>query len=176
MTFAIGEGVLGTYNGRLIKQYTIANPNGMKFVCNEYGATVTNILAKDCDGVIEEVTLCYNSLDELISNSNPYYGCAVGRFANRFKPIIIIHIRYLISIYRVADGQFTLEGIEYNLKMNNGKNHLHGGIVGFSKCVWNSTIMNEGYRAGVKFMYTAADGEENYPGNVEVSYRNTVYK
>ena len=122
--------------------------------CLSYGATITSVLIPN-RGVFDEVTLCYRNeetLNELIGKTGPYYGCIVGRVANRIK-----------------DGKFNLEGKNYKLAVNNGKNHLHGGITGFDKKVWNWELISPNDdQAGFKFTYFSKDNEEGYPGNMKI--------
>ena len=74
-----------------------------------------------------------------------------------------------VFVCRIANGKFELNGVTYNLAVNNGKNHLHGGIVGFDKKVWSSKVMDAETGVGVLFQYQSQDGEEGYPGTLDVS-------
>lgn len=145
-----------------INEYVLNNAFGLEMKLIEYGATLTSVRYPDRFGHVEELTLCFTSMADLNSLRNPYYGCTVGRVANRIK-----------------EGKFSLEGKDYQLEINNGPNHLHGGLIGFNSKIWKSEIVEgsgDTYWKGVKFSYLSNDGEENYPGNlnVEVTYALTV--
>lgn len=124
--------------------YVLANANGMMVKVTDYGGTVTEIWAADRNGTRGDVALGYKSLAGYLEAS-PYFGCITGRYANR-----------------IADGNFTLDGVKYSLATNNGKNHLHGGVKGFDKRIWAAEVA-EGV-AQVTFTRTSPDGEEGYPG------------
>lgn len=116
-----------------------------------YGATIVSIEAPDSDGNIDDLVCGFDTIEEYQSDDNPYFGCVCGRFANR-----------------IADGKFSIDGKEYSLAINNGPNALHGGLVGFDKKVWDAEIVGE----SVKMTLVSPDGEEGYPGtlNVELTY------
>jgi aldose 1-epimerase len=99
------------------------------------------------------VVLGFDKLESYLAG-HPYFGCTVGRVANR-----------------IAKGRFTLDGKEYALAVNNGPNHLHGGIVGFDKVLWRAESESA---ASIKFTYTSPDGEEGYPGSLDVAVTMTV--
>lgn len=139
-----------------IHSLTVTNAQGFSLTCLSYGATVTSVRAPDMNRLVEEVTLCYRGDDEfnkkLFFKPGPYYGCLVGRVANRIK-----------------EGKFTLDGKSYTLAVNNGKNALHGGLEGFDKKIWSWQIVcPELDMAGFKLSYTSMDTEEGYPGNVDI--------
>jgi aldose 1-epimerase len=101
---------------------------------------------------LEEVSLCYKSFEEIKSKS-PYYGCIVGRYANR-----------------IANGKFKVEGKEYTLALNNGPNSLHGGIIGYDKKIWESTAFMNKESVGINLTLISPDGDEGYPGKVMVRF------
>ncbi len=115
-----------------------------------YGGIITAIKTPDKQGDLADVVLGFDTLEDYVSK-NPYFGCLVGRFANR-----------------IDKGQFELAGKSYQLAQNDGPNHLHGGEKGFDKVVWQAQTVE----SGVKLSYQSYDGEENYPANlvVEVTY------
>lgn len=151
----VKEELYAQYEGQEVLSYTFTNSsNGATAKVINFGATLMSLKTPDKFGVLEEVTLNQSSLDDLLNDGNrPYYGCTVGRFANR-----------------IALGKFKLNDKEYQLAVNNGVNHLHGGIVGYDRKIWNSRIVeNDGETASVEFTLFSADTEENYPGNVNIT-------
>jgi aldose 1-epimerase len=149
---SIEQSVFGkTPEGEEVKIYTLTNGNGVVLRLIDYGAAIQSLKVPDKNGKLLEMQLGYNTLDEYLKYGS-HFGCAVGRFANR-----------------IASGKFTLEGKEYTLAKNNGPNHLHGGPTGFGKRVWMSQIVETRNGPGVKFTYRSKDGEEGYPGNLDVS-------
>ena len=145
-------------DGTPVKIFTLRNEHGMSARIMEYGAIVTELMALDRQGRPTNVLLGAKSLNEYL---NGFGGSAavIGRFANR-----------------IANGRFTLDGVEYKLAVNNGKNHLHGGRAGFASKHWRGKALPEKTgESAVEFAYTSKDGEENYPGtmNVKVTYTLT---
>lgn len=133
--------------------YTLTNANGMEVSITNYGGIVTSLLAPDADGTFADVVLGYPDFEGYLNN-NPFFGCLVGRFGNR-----------------IANGRFTLDGVEYQLAVNNGPNHLHGGLKGFDKVLWDATPVRRRDALGLRLFYLSPDGEEGYPGNL----RTTVH-
>ena len=112
-----------TEDGKNVDLYTLTNANGLKAEIITYGGIVTSLQVPDRNGNFADIVLGCDSFDEYIKGS-PYFGALIGRFGNR-----------------IAKGKFTLDGVEYTLATNNGPNHLHGGIKGFDKVVWNAKPM-----------------------------------
>ena len=140
-------------------QYTLTNNNGMVVKIINYGGTVTDILIPDKNGVMGNVILGYESLSGYTQTGNPYFGCLVGRYANR-----------------IANAKFSLDGKEYTLAANNNGNTLHGGLKGYDKVVWEvSGTETLADHSDLKLKYESKDGEEGYPGNLTVKcyYRLT---
>lgn len=142
-----------------VNSYTLCNSSsGLSIEVVEYGAMVMSIKTPDKNGVVEEITLQYPTLKEVldekkIKGSFPYFGCVVGRVANR-----------------IARGTFELDKVVYkNLFANNPPNTLHGGKVGFDQKVYESKEVRFENAVGVEFSYISPDGEENYPGTVHVT-------
>lgn len=135
----------------------LANAAGMSVELTNYGATILSVKVPSKGGPAEEVTLCHTNLEDLQKHS-PYYGCTVGRVANR-----------------TAKGRFSVDGKEYSLAVNNGPNSLHGGVKGFDKQLWAPRVYVTPSAAGVEFSFTSADGEEGFPGELQVKadYRLT---
>jgi len=140
----------GKYDNKDVFLFTLTNPHGIVVKITNYGAIITSILMPDKKGKSGDIVLGYDSLEQYIENS-PYFGAIAGRYANR-----------------IAGGQFFLNGKTYKLAVNNGKNHLHGGIKGFDKVVWNASEIQDSTQAGIVLTYLSKDGEEGYPGNLSV--------
>jgi aldose 1-epimerase len=141
-------------DGLDVERYTLRNGEGMEVKILTYGGILQSIKVPDRRGRSANVTLGFNNLEQYV-NENPYFGCITGRYANR-----------------IALGQFTLDGVGYQLATNNDPNHLHGGDFGFDKRVWAAEEIREDGNVGLRLSYTSPDGEENYPGTlaVEVTY------
>jgi aldose 1-epimerase len=141
--------ILGTTaEGKEIEQFTLTNSHGLRVKVMSLGATLTSVQVPDRNGKLAEVTLNLDSLPRYLAG-HPCLGSVCGRFANR-----------------IAKGKFTLDGQEYTLAVNNGPNHLHGGIKGFDKVVWTSGPAPSEDSIGVTFTYHSQDGEEGYPGHL----------
>ena len=150
-----------TDDGSVVTAYTLSNSQGMKVKLLDYGATVAELWVPDRTGTLGDVVLGFDDMKGWTGPGNAYFGCIVGRYANR-----------------IARGKFTLEGKEYTLAVNNGPNHLHGGKKGFDKRLWEFVKSNtaEGPNGfvSVSFAYTSADGEEGYPGEVKAQVTYTL--
>jgi len=136
--------------------YKLTNLNGMEVRITNYGATLVAVTVADRNGNLEDVILGYDSLADYINGSN-YFGCIAGRYANR-----------------IAGGRFKLNETEYLLAQNDGENHLHGGIQGFGKTVWQAREMENDDSLGLELTYLSQDGEEGYPGNLSVTVVYTL--
>ena len=121
-----------------------------------YGATLVSLDVPDRAGNCADVVLGFDTLEDYLLYNRPFFGSVVGRFANR-----------------IARGRFTLDGVEYQLAVNNGPNHLHGGIKGFDKVFWQADPVRAGDDT-VRFHYLSRDGEEGYPGNLSVTVAYTL--
>jgi aldose 1-epimerase len=137
-------------DGREVKIYTITNSKGNTARITDYGAKLVSLIVPDKSGNYADVILGYDSLSQYLAG-DPYFGSTVGRYANR-----------------IAKGKFTLNGIDYQLALNNGVNHLHGGPGGYHSVLWKSEIIEKDRIPAVKFSYFSPDGEEGYPGNLEI--------
>ncbi len=138
-------------DGRPVDLYTLTNANGLQATITNYGAIVVSLHVPDRDGRLADVVLGYPTLAGYLK-STPYFGAIVGRYGNR-----------------IAKGRFTLDGVEYTLATNNDENHLHGGKVGFDKVLWEAEPFQKPREVGLKLSYLSADGEEGYPGNLQVT-------
>jgi len=135
-------------DGDQVDLFVLTNGRGMTAKVMTYGATLVSLSVPDKNGEVADITLGCDSIEGYMEAS-PYFGATVGRYANR-----------------IARGKFTLDGVEYTLATNNGENHLHGGIKGFDKILWQAEPFREEKTVGVKFVYFSKDGEEGYPGNL----------
>jgi aldose 1-epimerase len=153
----ITKAAWGNTDGQEVLLYTLTNKNGVEVKITNYGATVTSWKTADKDGKISSVVLGFDSLSGYLAKP-PYFGAIVGRYGNR-----------------IANGSFALNGTTYKLATNNGKNHLHGGVKGFDKVVWNGTILADSIPS-LLLTYVSRDGEEGYPGNLKVIVKYTLTK
>ncbi|WP_390621131.1 aldose epimerase family protein [Calycomorphotria hydatis] len=143
-----------TKSGERIMEYSLSNKNGMQVKLITLGATVTEILAPGRNGNLDDVVLGFDDVAGYESDANQYFGCTVGRYANR-----------------IASGRFELDGKEYQLAQNDGDNCLHGGKDrSFDKVIWNAEPIEQ----GVRFTYTSPNGEENFPGELSTTVTYTL--
>lgn len=145
------ESPFGTLaDGSPVQRFTLRN-GGVEVEVIEYGAIITALRTPDYLGKLGDVVLGFDTLDGYLAKS-PYFGAVAGRYANR-----------------IANGRFSLEGEAYQLACNDGAHHLHGGWRGFDKALWTGTPISEGSTPGVALAYVSQDGEEGYPGRLDVS-------
>jgi aldose 1-epimerase len=147
-TMTIFETVYGMIDNLEVRQFTLRNVNGMMVKVLSYGGTITDIIVPDRNGIFENVVLGFDKLEGYRQQANPYFGCLVGRYANR-----------------LANAQFSLNGQTYTLAANNNGHSLHGGNKGFDKVIWEVQVVSD---SSVLLTYRSPDGEEGYPGNLEV--------
>jgi aldose 1-epimerase len=145
-----------TADGVAVERYTLRNAAGMTVKIITYGATVTELRAPDRQGRFADVVLGFDSLRQYETDS-PYFGCTVGRVA-----------------FRITNAQFTLDGKLYRLTRNAGQHHLHGGVKGLSKVVWRAEPQVGQDLPAVKFSYRSPDGDQGYPGNLDVTVVYTL--
>jgi aldose 1-epimerase len=154
----VEEAVLGQMpDGRRVKGFTLRNGNGMVVKVMEYGAIIMEVQALDRRGAATNVVLGAQTLDEYVKG---FAGsaAAIGRFANR-----------------ISNARFVIDGKEYKLTANNGKNHIHGGRKGFASVVWEGKALPaKANEAAVQFTYQSKDGEEGYPGNLTATVTYTL--
>lgn len=137
-------------DGTKVHLYTVKNGK-TTFSCTDYGCTLTSVILSDKNGKKTDVLLGYSTLDGYI-NSTYCFGAIVGRFANR-----------------IGKASFSLDGAEYSLDKNDGPNTLHGGFTGYDKLMWKGKIIEQEKYCGVEFTRLSVDGEQGFPGNVEIS-------
>ena len=141
-------------DGTAVEAFTLTNTNGVRLTAITYGGIITELHVPDRTGAMGDVVLGFDSLDGYLKD-HPFFGAIIGRYGNR-----------------IGKAQFSLDGQAYTLAANNGEHHLHGGIKGFDKVVWHGELAATG--AGVTFTRRSADGEEGYPGNLDVTVTYTL--
>lgn len=137
-----------TLDNKQVDLFRLVNDNGAEIYVTNYGAFIVSILVPNKDNKLTDVVLGYQTLDAYINAPEKYLGSVVGRYGNR-----------------IAKGKFSLNGKEYTLAVNNGPNSLHGGIEGFNRKVWDVISITTN---SITLGYTSPDGEEGYPGQLEV--------
>ncbi len=138
--------------GEEVKLYTLTNNNGMVITVTNFGALLTSVIVPDKDGKMSDVVLGFDSIEGYESADCPYFGAAVGRYGNR-----------------IADGKFTIDGKTFNVTKNEkGITCLHGGKVGFNKKMWKVEPIDHEQAMILKCTMTSKDGEEGFPGNLDV--------
>jgi aldose 1-epimerase len=153
----VEKGVFGNLSkNRSVEFFTLKNKIGMTAKLISFGATLVSLQVPDKNGKSADIVLGYDDLESYV-NDVCYFGCTTGRFANR-----------------IANAGFKLGGREYRLAANAGKHHLHGGIKGFNKAPWQGREFEKNSGCGVAFKYLSPDGEEGYPGNLNVSVTYTL--
>jgi aldose 1-epimerase len=143
-----------TAAGEEVKLFTLRNANGMEAKITNWGGFIVSLKVADRDGKFADVVLGFDSLDGYLAK-NPFFGCITGRYANR-----------------IGGASFKIDGVEHKLTANSGKNHIHGGKVGFDKKVWAAKEVAD----GVELSYTSADGEEGFPGTLKCTVTYTLTK
>jgi aldose 1-epimerase len=143
-------------DGTPVDLYTLTNPAGIEARIATYGGIIVSLKTPDRNGRMADIVLGYDSLDGYLKKS-PYFGALVGRYGNR-----------------IGGAKFTLNDVEYKLAANNGRNSLHGGLIGFDKKVWQAGTRE--VTGGVSLILTcrSADGEEGFPGNLAVTVTYTL--
>jgi aldose 1-epimerase len=144
-------------DGRKADEYTLKNSQGMIVKLTNYGATITEITVPDKNGKMDSVTLGFDKVEDYASGLNQHFGATTGRVANR-----------------ISRGKFKVDGKEYQVAINNGKNHLHGGTKkSLDRVIWTAKPSDQGQK--VEFTYSSPDGEEGFPGKLDtkVTYELT---
>ena len=145
-----------TADGKAVELYTLTNANGMEVAITTYGGIVVSLTAPDREDKYADVVLGFDNLDGYLAG-HPYFGALIGRYGNR-----------------IGKGKFILDGKEYTLATNNNENHLHGGVVGFDKKVWRARGAVNQTGVSLTLNCVSADGEEGYPGKLEVQVVYTL--
>ena len=145
-----------TMDGTGVDQFILSNNNGMEVRIITYGGIITSWTAPDKNGDYKDIVLGYNTLAEYEAET-PYFGALIGRYGNR-----------------IAKGKFSLDNQEYTLAVNNGVNHLHGGLKGFDKVIWDAKTIVSDSTVSLELSYLSKDMEEGYPGNLETKVTYTL--
>ena len=145
-----------TRDGEQVELYELTNSSGVEAKITTYGAAVVSLTVPDRHGKMDDVVLGFETLDGYLEGAR-YFGAMIGRCANRIRK-----------------GCFTLNGADYKLATNDGKNHLHGGIKGFDKVLWHASPVKAQEGPCLELNYLSRDGEEGYPGNLSVKLTYTV--
>ena len=148
---SIKKELFGTHRGCDIYKYTLENKNGMSVVISNFGATILSINVPDKNGEVADVICGYDDLQSYVE-ADGYQGAIIGRVGNR-----------------ICKGNFSLDGVDYHMYINNGPNHLHGGKEGFDKKIWQVLSLDEGTEPSIKLFLLSRDGDEGYPGNLAVT-------
>jgi len=144
--------------GEKVKLYTLRNASGMEAKITNYGGIIVSLKVVDKKGQFADVVLGFDTLEAYIAK-NPFFGALTGRYANR-----------------IGGAKFKIGSQEYQVTANSGKNHIHGGKVGFDKKVWSASDFRKGDVVGVEMTYTSADGEEGFPGKLQCTVTYTLTK
>jgi aldose 1-epimerase len=162
-TLLLGSSVTKTttksvFEGNAVELATLKNSRGVELQAINFGGTITSLKVPDRTGAMADVVLGFETPDRYWAEPPPpYFGSIVGRYGNR-----------------IAGARFSLGGRTYKLAANNGPNHLHGGVRGFDKRIWETSTRNSAQGSSVMFSRTSSDGEEGYPGNLRVTVTYTL--
>jgi aldose 1-epimerase len=143
-------------DGRPVDAFTLTTARGLEARVITYGGVIVSLRTPDRAGRLDDIVLGFDTLDGYLKDS-PYFGAIVGRYGNR-----------------IAGGRFTLDGVAYQLATNDGQHHLHGGVRGFDKVVWDAESFAGPGGAGVALHHTSPEGEEGYPGTLRARVTYTL--
>jgi aldose 1-epimerase len=135
--------------GKPVDLYILENDRGVAARITNYGGILVSLMVPDQAGKVEDVVLGFDNLEGYVQD-DCFIGATIGRYANR-----------------IGKGTFILDGKKYKLALNDGPNHLHGGIKGFNKVIWDAEPQQAADMVGLKLHYLSRAGEENYPGNLD---------
>lgn len=148
-------------DGQQVDLFTLSNDNQITVKITNYGGIIASVETPDKNGKLANVVCGFEKLETYLSDqylgSYPYFGCICGRVCNR-----------------IGEGKFSLEGKNYSLAVNNGPNHLHGGLVGYDRRLFSAEVIEAADCVGVKLSYLSPDQEEGYPGNLKVTCTYTL--
>jgi len=148
----------GKVDGETVYLYTLKNASGMEVTITNYGGTLTSVKAPDRQKKFDDVVLGFDNVDGYTQKLNTaYFGAIIGRYGNR-----------------IANGTFTLDGHTYHIPINDGPNALHGGTKGFNAHIWEAKEVSSEYGPGVELHYVSPDGQEGFPGTLNVTVRYSL--
>jgi aldose 1-epimerase len=157
MTRSVARADFGTTpEGEAVEVFTLTNAHGLRLEAISYGGIITSLETPDRAGAMDDVVLGFDTLEPYLAGT-PYFGAIIGRYGNR-----------------IAGGRFTLDGESHELATNDGSNHLHGGVRGFDKVVWQGEPFESDSTVGVVFTHTSPAGEEGYPGTLSAQVTYTL--
>jgi aldose 1-epimerase len=145
------------HDGTRIEAYELRNGAGLIARIMSRGATLLEMHTPDRAGAVADITLGYDTLEGWLRDENPYFGSIVGRYASR-----------------IAEGKFNLDGKNFTVPANDGRNSLHGGYKGFDKAIWKAEAVSVPDGVAVHFAHVSPDGDEGYPGTLRVSVVYTL--
>lgn len=138
-----------TIDGKKVDLYTLVGENRIGMKVTNFGARIVALCVPDQNEKPVDVVFGYNKLDDYLNNPEYFFGAAIGRYGNR-----------------ICEGKFSIDSVSYQLNQNNGKNALHGGPKGYYNVVWDAKKVSD---TKIEFTHLSADGEEGYPGNLNVT-------
>ena len=151
------EEILNKIDGKEVYVYTLSNENTSMKITN-YGGIILSLITPDKFGTKDDIVLGYDNFEDY-KTTTTYFGAIIGRCANR-----------------IGKAEIDVDGVKYKLAKNDGNNHLHGGVKGFNRVVWDSEVLNDKDGEYLKLSYLSKDGEEEYPGNLEVTVEYKLTK
>jgi aldose 1-epimerase len=134
--------------------FSLANSTGIEAQLTNHGAAIVALKTPDRNGKLADIVLGFETAGRYVTDNRPHFGATIGRFGNR-----------------IGRARFELNGVEYQLAKNNGENSLHGGILGFDKVPWTARRLSD---SAMEMSYLSPDGEEGYPGNLNVTVTFTL--
>ena len=152
----VQQAAFGEAAGQPVQIFTLRNVHGIEARVTNFGAIITSLRTPDRAGNFADIVLGFDSLAPYVAGT-PYFGAIVGRYGNR-----------------IARGRFSLDGVTYQLSVNDGAHHLHGGVRGFDKVVWQAEPFERATERGLILRYTSPAGEEGYPGTLRATVTYTL--
>ncbi|TGE14201.1 aldose epimerase family protein [Hymenobacter elongatus] len=150
-----------TQDGTAVQLFTLSNAHGLRVAITNYGGTIISLLVPDRSGILGDIVLGFDAMRGYQSaeylRAGPYFGALIGRYGNRIR-----------------NGHFVVDGHHYTLARNNGAHHLHGGLRGFDKAVWQATAGTSAAGQTLTLTHQSHDGEEGYPGHLAVTVVYTL--